>query len=192
MQYGIVYISGGARSGKSCHAENLALALHEQEKLRKLYYLASARIYDAEFGKRIAAHQSQRHSHFCTIEEDRYPSQSLQSLPDNSIVLWECVTTWLGNLWHDEHDFESLAQQEIKQVEAIVQSKKICLLIVSNELGMGIVATDPRVRAFVDAHGRLNQLLSHSSLESWFLTSGLALPLKQLGAVQVTPHPYQP
>lgn len=165
----VIYISGGQRSGKSGYAQRLARSLSDRP-----IYLATARHWDEEFERRIARHQADRGSEWTTIEEPRYLSQTQIA---GRVVLIDCVTLWLTNIYSDlEFDAEaSLREARREWQELLHHCKADTLIVVSNEIGMSLHAPDAGSRAFVDLQGWVNQYISATADEAYLMVSGRAL-----------------
>jgi adenosylcobinamide kinase/adenosylcobinamide-phosphate guanylyltransferase len=166
----IYYISGGARSGKSAYAQELALSLASNP-----IYLATARNWDADFDQRIKRHQNDRDERWENIEEEKYPAQSNFT---NRVVVLDCVTLWLTNFYVDtKYDIEaSLAQ--IKVAFDDMTKQEATFIIISNELGMGLQADTESGRKFTDLQGWANQYIAKKADKAIFMVSGLPLDLK--------------
>ncbi|MEH6402140.1 MAG: bifunctional adenosylcobinamide kinase/adenosylcobinamide-phosphate guanylyltransferase, partial [Sneathiella sp.] len=139
---------GGARSGKSAFAEDLAVKCG-----LKRFYLATGRAYDGEMEDRISKHQIDRGPEWTTIEQPVDIVQSLmQETASDRIILVDCLTLWITNLMMAEKDIE----QEIQKLTASLSQLKGPTLFVSNEVGQGIVPDNAMARAFRDHAGRLH------------------------------------
>ncbi|MFL0809189.1 MAG: bifunctional adenosylcobinamide kinase/adenosylcobinamide-phosphate guanylyltransferase [Agarilytica sp.] len=162
-------ILGGARSGKSRFAENKALALGASP-----YYIATATADDDEMGERISNHKISRGECWKTIEEPIYLGKLLHDLCDpNNVILIDCMTLWLSNCLH-----KNVFKEEKR---AFVESLKACsasVIIVSNEVGSGIVPLGKLSRDFVDESGWLNQELAVVSDQVTLVVAGLPMTLK--------------
>jgi adenosylcobinamide kinase/adenosylcobinamide-phosphate guanylyltransferase len=166
----ITFITGGQRSGKSRFAQQLA-----QERSESPVYLATARVWDEDFEKRIKRHQSDRGEQWTTIEEEKELSKS--DLSGKTVVL-DCITLWLTNIFSDnEYDIDrslSLAKEEW----AKFISREFTLIVVSNELGMGIHAENEVARKFADLQGWMNQHIAASADKAILMVSGIPVQLK--------------
>ena len=166
----IYYITGGARSGKSAYAQELALSLSENP-----VYLATARNWDADFDQRIKRHQSDRDERWENIEEEKYLAK-LNLI--NRVVVLDCVTLWLTNFYVDtKYDIEESLKQ-IKQAFNEMIKTEATFIIISNELGMGLHADTESGRKFTDLQGWTNQYIAKKADKAIFMVSGLALVLK--------------
>jgi len=147
-------VTGGARSGKSRYAVETAL------KFNKRIFLATAIAFDEGMRLRIAAHKAERAEKFATIEEPCDLADALLNIPDDTdVVLIDCMTVWIGNLMHrHEEDYDTAEQ--FPAVDAFQTTIKECpfnTIVVTNEVGDGIVPENKMARDFRDIAGRLNQ-----------------------------------
>ena len=166
----IYYISGGERSGKSSYAQKLA------EKLSSTpYYLATSRIWDKDFQKRVDRHISDRDERWTTIEEEKNLSKVI---PIKAVVVIDCVTLWLTNFFVDtKYDVTKslkLAKDEIENLQKIDAT----IIIISNEIGMGIHSEHESGRKFTELQGWTNQAIAKIADKATFMVSGLPLQLK--------------
>lgn len=170
----IIYVTGGARSGKSSFA--LQQALTYQQRI----FLATAEPFDDEMKQRIAKHQEERLEHFTTIEEPLHLEEALRSLPKEAdVVLLDCLTVWTGNLMHHlGSDNEAAIHAKIEQLLNVLRQPPCNIILVSNEVGMGIVPENRMARQFRDLAGTINQRVAAVATEAWLLCSGLPIRLK--------------
>lgn len=166
----IIYISGGRRSGKSEYAERLALA-----QTNTPVYIATSRIWDEEHDQRIKLHQERRDKSWQTLEEEKYLS-NIQL--NGRTALLDCVTLWITNFFEDHQYDASAALTAAMQEWDLFMQQDGTLIVVSNELGMGLHPVEKGSRDFVDIHGRLNQHIAAMAHEAYFIVSGLPLKLK--------------
>ena len=166
----ITLVLGGARSGKSAHAERLAA-----DASPRRVYIATAQALDDEMATRIADHKSRRDLSWRTVEAPLGLSDAIKAAatPDH-VVLVDCLTLWLSNLLLAEHDIEKEADGLI----ATVTDAAGPLILVSNEVGLGIVPDNALARAFRDHAGRLNQRIAEAADKVVFLAAGLPMVLK--------------
>jgi adenosylcobinamide kinase/adenosylcobinamide-phosphate guanylyltransferase len=177
------FILGGARSGKSRLAENIAKQA-ETEGLT-VCYLATAQAHDEEMNQRILQHQVERPQHWQLLESPVYLAEALeQALVVSDCVLVDCLTLWLSNCLCNENS-DTYAQQKSAFINFLklfisdrprYQSKKI--IFVSNEVGHGIVPMGELSRQFVDQAGWLHQELAELADQVDFVMAGLLLTLK--------------
>lgn len=174
----IIFITGGARSGKSAFAEKLALGFPAP-----LCYLATAQALDAEMDDRISKHRQRRGDVWSTLEEPLLLSETLSALGNKcNAVLVDCVTLWLTNMlfkYEDSGDrIEDLVLGEVRQLAGLLPSLSTPVILVSNELGMGIVPENKLGRIFRDIAGQANQLIAAAADEAWLVASGIPIRLK--------------
>lgn len=169
----VTFITGGARSGKSRLAERLA-----REYPLPLGYLATGEAGDGEMADRIARHRSRRGADWQTLEE---PLDLCGVLCGHDgyfgVVLVDCVTLWLTNLLL-KHESPEPVLAEVKNLTALFPTLQTPLLIVSNEVGMGIVPENRLARTFRDLAGEANELIAAAADEVYVTFSGLPLKLK--------------
>lgn len=171
MAQRIIYISGGARSGKSRYAQTLAETLSDHP-----IYLATARVMDEDFARRVARHRAARGEQWETLEE---PTRLSAHDLSGRVVLMDCVTLWLTNLY-DEHryDMDETLAAATEEWDRFIRQEGMTLIVVSNELGMGLHAATEGARHFVDLQGWVNQHIAATADEAYFMVSGLAMRLK--------------
>jgi len=176
-------VLGGARSGKSSHAERLAAGTQ-----REVIYIATAAAGDSEMQARIALHRAQRPAVWQTVEQPLMLGAAIAewSAPDR-VLLIDCLTVWLSNLLFSEEKIYPEVGQIIppqlfhQQRAAFLQALSDAagdVIMVSNEVGMGIVPQGAISRWFVDEAGRLNQAVAASCERAVFVAAGLPLMLK--------------
>jgi adenosylcobinamide kinase/adenosylcobinamide-phosphate guanylyltransferase len=172
----ITLILGGARSGKSHYAEQLAT-----DSAKSVIYIATAQAHDEEMAARIARHQQDRPEHWQTIEEPMHLAAvlAMHAQPNRCLVV-DCLTLWLSNILFDAEGNvqEALFKQQSQALLEIVTTLSGKVILVSNEVGQGIVPIDAMSRRFVDEAGRLHQQLAKRSDRVVFVTAGLAQVLK--------------
>lgn len=176
----IHFVTGGARSGKSQFAEDLSEMLSKTQQ-RQLVYVATATIHDDEMQQRIEQHRTRRDDNWRLVEEPLQLAQCLQELPEQSVVLIDCMTLWLTN-WLCSDSFSDFASQKQQFIELLAEKfsggNSCDCVIVSNEIGSGIVPMGELSRDFVDHAGWLNQALAKLADEASLVVAGLALKLK--------------
>ncbi|MBS4048725.1 MAG: bifunctional adenosylcobinamide kinase/adenosylcobinamide-phosphate guanylyltransferase [Alphaproteobacteria bacterium] len=166
----ITLLLGGARSGKSRLAEQLA-----EKRSGRLVYIATAEAWDDEMKARIAEHKSRRGDRWHCIEAPIAVAEVLRALPaDTGAVLVDCLTLWLSNLMHAGRDIAAETAGLLTAINAI----NFPVLLVSNEVGLGIVPDNKLARDFRDAQGRLNQAAAAAADHAIFMAAGLPLVLK--------------
>ncbi|MDN3671029.1 bifunctional adenosylcobinamide kinase/adenosylcobinamide-phosphate guanylyltransferase [Echinicola jeungdonensis] len=168
----IYYITGGERSGKSRHAQELAKQLSDSP-----HYLATSRIWDEDFKKRVDRHLADRDNSWTTIEEEKYLSKVEI---EGKVVVLDCVTLWLTNWFADSKNDLNLCLQSCKdELDQIFQNaQNTNLIIISNEIGMGLHAQTEVGRKFTELQGWINQYIAQKADKAIFMVSGLPLQLK--------------
>jgi adenosylcobinamide kinase/adenosylcobinamide-phosphate guanylyltransferase len=174
----IIYISGGTRSGKSAFAEKLAL-----EREAPLCYLATAQSLDSEMEERVARHALRRGPEWQTVEEPLLLGQALTRCDGvYGAILLDCLTLWLSNLLlADENpgrETEERILNEVRGLTGILRNMTTPVIIVSSEVGLGIVPEHRLGRLFRDIAGQANQLVAATAHEAWLVASGIPLRLK--------------
>lgn len=165
-----IFVLGGARSGKSAFAEGVV----RKTGLTR-HYVATGRAWDDEMRARIARHREDRGEGWQTHEEPLALVEQLTALdaPGN-VVLVDCLTLWVTNLMMEERDMAT----EIRRLAQHVSTAQAALVIVSNEVGLGIVPENRMARDFRDHAGRLHQAIAAEAAEVYFVAAGLPLKMK--------------
>lgn len=164
------FILGGARSGKSRVAQELA-----EGHAGRLCFIATAEAFDAEMTARIARHQADRGPRWRCVEAPLALTDALVANADgHGAILVDCLTVWLGNLMHHGHDIDAAANELVHRCRVL----SVPLVLVSNEIGQGIVPDNPMARAFRDHAGRMHQQIAAAADEVLFVTAGLVQRLK--------------
>ncbi|MET2826240.1 bifunctional adenosylcobinamide kinase/adenosylcobinamide-phosphate guanylyltransferase [Mesorhizobium shangrilense] len=165
----LTFLIGGARSGKSRHAEVLTTA-HPAPWT----YIATAQAYDDEMRERIALHRSRRGEGWATIDAPLDLAGAIETLPDGRPLLVDCLTLWLTNHMLAEHDVEA----ECRRLADVLSRPRGPWFVVSNEVGQGIVPDNALARRFRDAAGRLNQQVAAVAETVLLMVAGLPLKVK--------------
>ena len=166
----LIFITGGARSGKSRHAQELALQYSNHP-----VYVATARVWDEEFRQRIDRHRNERDERWTSMEEEK----QLSRLPlDGHVAVIDCVTLWITNFFSDLHaDIDACLAACRQEIDALA-TRDATLILISNEIGMGLHADTPAGRQFTDLQGWVNQYIAAKADEAIFMVSGIPLTLK--------------
>lgn len=168
----IVFVLGGARSGKSGFALGRAAA----EAGRKAY-VATAQAFDSEMEERIALHRKERPEEWETFEEPLQMPALLRKISHNyDVILLDCLTLWVSNLLLTDEGL--LERYSDDFLETLAGHNRSHLFIVSNEVGMGIVPDNPLSRKFRDSAGYLNQRVARVSDEVYLVAAGIPLKMK--------------
>ena len=165
----LIFIAGGARSGKSRKGEELAKSLAGSTKP---IFIATAEAVDDEMTSRIKKHQDDRGSAFELVEEPKNLSKVLKDLDSDATVLVDCLTLWLSN---------NMMGEGTDSNESVIQAaraRKGATIFISNEVGEGIVPMHPVSREFRDLSGIMNQEFARASDKVYFMKFGIAQELK--------------
>lgn len=165
-------ILGGARSGKSRLAEQIA-----KDSNLNVTYIATAQAFDREMQARIEHHQAQRPGHWTVIEEPLYLADCLIELDQpNQLILVDCLTLWMSNLlMHENAELQMQQCQKLLDILPILQAE---VILVSNETGLGVIPIGEISRKFVDESGRLHQQLGQIAEKVIFCVAGFPMMLK--------------
>lgn len=168
----MILITGGARSGKSRYAQELALRYSGHP-----LYVATARAWDDEFRQRIRMHQQDRDERWRSIEEQRH----LSRLPlEGEVAVIDCVTLWITNFFSDTRsDVNACLEVCRREIDELAKLDAL-LIFISNEIGMGMHADTEAGRKFTDLQGWINQYISEIADEVIFMVSGIPLTIKNV------------
>ncbi len=164
----LTLVLGGARAGKSAFAEGLTQAWERR------VYVATAVITDDEMAERIASHRARRGADWRTVEEPVELAAAVrrESAPGTCLLV-DCLTVWLGNLMHHGRDVDAACEALLASLAAAGP-----VVLVANEVGLGIVPDNAMARAFRDHAGRLNQAVARLAERVYFVSAGIPLTLK--------------
>jgi adenosylcobinamide kinase/adenosylcobinamide-phosphate guanylyltransferase len=165
----LTFVLGGARSGKSSHAEARVTALPAPWT-----YIATAQAFDDEMAERIARHRARREAGWETVDAPLDLAGALEAVTDGRPVLVDCLTLWLSNHMLADHDVEG----ESRRLADLLARPRGPWFVVSNEVGLGIVPDNALARRFRDAAGRLNQKVAAVADEVLFMAAGLPMRVK--------------
>jgi len=196
MNKQLILILGGVRAGKSTFAEQLA-----QERGGRVVYLATARVTDEEMRQRVAAHRRARPAAWRTVEASETAPQALREAASQAdVILLDCLTNLVANRMipsaHETYEDPPLAELQAKEadVAAVVEELLVAyragtasLIVVSNEVGLGVVPPYALGRAFRDALGRANAAVAAAADEVYWLVAGIATKIKGPSAVSASP-----
>ena len=178
----LVLILGGARSGKSSYAQRLAA-----ERSGRVIYIATAKALDAEMEARIAIHRSERPGHWQTVELPAHIGHDIQEfLHLAELVLLDCLTMLVTNLIleaspdeeePDEQAATQAVETEIESLSSAIKEGAADWIIVSNEVGLGLVPPYPLGRLFRDLLGRANKRLAQEADEVYWMVAGIPIPI---------------
>ena len=162
----IILITGGQRSGKSSHAERLAMSLSDNP-----VYVATAHVWDEEFRERVRRHQERRGPQWTNIEEEKYLSR--HDLTGRVAVI-DCVTLWLTNFFFESQDVDKTLQAVKEEFDRFT-ARDATYIFVTNEIGSGGISVDAVQRRFTDLQGWMNQYIASRADEVILMVSGIPL-----------------
>jgi len=169
----IILITGGCRSGKSRFALDYA-----NHHFSKKLYLATAGVLDEEMALRVENHRKARGPEWQTVEEPVAVVDRISEYGDKAeVILLDCLTLWLSNLLL-RRDNESKIMEEVERLTKTIKESPATLIVVTNEVGMGIVPADPLGRRFRDLSGMANQKMAEAADTVIFMVSGIPMFLK--------------
>ena len=176
MSKRLTLVLGGVRAGKSTYAQQLAA------KGGRVLFVATAEAGDADMQTRIEAHRESRPSNWDTLEEPVDLVEELTPLLDRyDTVLLDCLTLWVSNLLLRDQDTDSSRKDilaETRRLLDLYQSSNASWIVVSNEVGLGVVPPTKLGRIFADELGRVNQIVAVKADDVYFMAAGLTLKLK--------------
>lgn len=169
----LTLVLGGARAGKSTYAQRLA------DGGGRVLFVATAEARDADMSARILAHQANRPAEWGTLEEPLDLVSAMAPVVSGyDTVLLDCLTLWVSNLMLDDPDVDLPARTE--QLLELYREQDASWIVVSNEVGLGVVPATKLGRVYADELGRVNQIVAAEADEVWFMAAGLPLNLKAL------------
>ena len=171
----VTLVLGGARSGKSTHAEKLVTGTLYGGAPRPAVYVATAEAGDVEMATRIMAHRARRGGAWTTVEEPLKLAEAVETAAaSGQPILVDCLTLWLSNLMHAGADLDEASDDLVRALDDCA----VPVVMVSNEVGLGIVPETPLGRAFRDAQGRLNMRMAARADRVILMAAGLPLVMK--------------
>ena len=172
-----ILITGGARAGKSSFAQKLAA-----ESGGKVLFVATAEARDEDMRRRIEKHQKSRPSNWKTLES---PSEVAKAISQNGgeyeVIVIDCITMLVSNVMLAADDEETAESAVINEIEALIkamQTKPSAFIVVSNEVGLGIVPDNELSRNYRDLLGRANQLMAQYADEVYFMVAGIPVKIR--------------
>lgn len=178
----LILILGGARSGKSTFAQQVAMRLSDE-----VVYIATAQAFDDEMQQRIENHRKERPGSWTTIERSQKIAQLFEAQPPQApVVLLDCVTILTTNLLlgtsrdennPDEKAAAAAVEAEIAGLLDVIRQGEAVWIVVSNEVGLGLVPAYPLGRIYRDLLGRANQRLASAAEEVFFMVAGIPVPI---------------
>lgn len=168
------FITGGVRSGKSYFAEQLAASWKTE-----VVFLATAEAIDDDMAERISNHQKSRPPEWATIEEAIDINGALGGISPNAVVVVDCLTVWVGNLFHHGIPVADIELRARRLAERL-SSREGRAIVVSNEVGMGIHPESEMGRHYRDCLGRVNAIVAAASGSSIFMSAGRGVVLQDV------------
>lgn len=187
----LIYITGGAKSGKSKFSEDLLLKLNSGKQ--KNIYLATSLVFDEEMELKVELHRKRRENKWITVESYKNLEENLKKTYDGKYknnMLVDCLTNMVSNIIFEDtkinwdkptkNEMKLLDERVLKEVLELLEvvNKYDNVVIVSNELGMGIVPSYPLGRYFREIAGKMNQLVAERADEVYFVVSGIPVKIK--------------
>ncbi len=178
-QGSVTLVLGGVRSGKSRYAQQLA------EQSREVVFVATAKITDDEMGAKIERHRDDRPKEWLTVEEPLdLPKVLAQYEPDCEVIVVDCLTIFAANLLESEGENSDAIESRIGALCEALQAARCTIVLVSNEVGSGVVPPYPLGRRYRDLLGEINQRVARVADDVVLMVAGLPLALK--GHLEVT------
>ena len=175
---GFTFLTGGARSGKSA----LALALVSAHR-GPVTFIATAEARDEEMRARIATHRSERPLAWTTIEEPIALERAVACLDDNAAAVLDCLTLWVANLLEAGADDERICARA-NEVVSVLAARDAPAIVVSNEIGSGLVPMEQLSRRYRDLLGRVNAIFSLGASSAFLVVAGRAMVLAPIAELQ--------
>jgi adenosylcobinamide kinase/adenosylcobinamide-phosphate guanylyltransferase len=166
----ITLITGGIRSGKSRYALELA-----SQQAGPKCFIATAEALDEDMKLRIARHQQERGAEWTTREVPLYLNEALRQAPPSQYLVIDCLTLWVSNLLHYQLDPEA----ETRKLEEALKAAEMPVVLVTNEVGLGIIPDNPLARRYADALGRVNQKIAKLAGRVILMVSGIPTEIKE-------------
>lgn len=177
MEKEVILVLGGARSGKSAFAQRLA-----SERGERVLFVATGTAMDEEMRRRIDAHRRSRPESWLTLEAPRgVASEIREHAGEVDVVLLDCLTFLVANLMErsgEGDDMDAMEQEVVAELAQVMEQCPGTLIIVSNEVGMGLVPVYPSGRAYRDLLGRANQFVAERADTAYFMIAGIPQLLK--------------
>lgn len=169
---GLTFLVGGARSGKSSLAVRLAA-----ESRRAVVFVATSEARDEEMAARIEVHRGERPPEWSTVEAPLDLAGALAAAPQDACVVLDCLTLWTSNALEAGWSDEAVAEAA-EQVAGLAAARTATTVVVSNEVGLGVVPDTPLGRRYRDVHGRVNAIFATSAERACLVVAGRALELR--------------
>ena len=169
----LTLLTGGARSGKSALAARLGAAWSGG-----VTFVATAEALDDEMRERIARHRAARNASWATVEEPLEIEAVVEKAPAGDFVIVDCLTLWVSNLFMHGCDAATIEDRALSAAFA-ASARPAPTLVVTNEVGSGIVPVDPSTRAYRDTLGIVNMIFARAARRAFLVVAGRALPLTE-------------
>jgi len=171
-------VIGGCRSGKSSHALQLADRVGNARKI----FIATCIPRDVEMHQRVSKHQAERGAGWSAVETPIFISEAIKDIgPNADVLLVDCLTLWASNLMMEHADYDAskelLAAHTFRLIESL-QAAACPVILVTNEVGAGIVPDNPLARAFRDAAGQVNQRIAACADQVIWMVAGIPVKIK--------------
>ncbi|HQV56921.1 MAG TPA: bifunctional adenosylcobinamide kinase/adenosylcobinamide-phosphate guanylyltransferase [Ilumatobacteraceae bacterium] len=174
----ITFLIGGARSGKSTLAVRLGHE-HAQRERGRVTVIATAVAFDEDLRARIQRHRDERPA-WPTVEEPIDLAGAISSAPDDDLLIIDCLTVWVATMMHHDRMIDATA------VADALSRRAGPAVVISNEVGLGIVPDNELSRVYRDELGRVNQLIARTAQRTMLMLAGMALPLQSIDDVLAT------
>ncbi|MBW1835946.1 MAG: bifunctional adenosylcobinamide kinase/adenosylcobinamide-phosphate guanylyltransferase [Deltaproteobacteria bacterium] len=169
-----VFVIGGCRSGKSSHALKLAEQIYGNQKI----FIATCQPHDEEMKKRVARHQKERDPSWKTLESPvLVPQTIIANSHEENVILVDCLTLWVSNLMLAEKDMDEISEH-LQRLTQSIQKARCPVILVSNEVGTGIVPENRLARHFRDAVGFANQKVADCCDKVVWMVAGIPVKIK--------------
>ncbi len=170
----IVFVLGGARSGKTSYALNIGEGIPALQR----WYIATSVVCDEEMKKKVELHKRERGERWKSLEAPYKLEDAISQVGDRDVVvLVDCLTMWINNLMFAGESDRAI-QERFDGLLSVLSTSKGTVIVVSNEVGLGIVPMDASARRFRELVGYLNQGVARMAHEVFFLVAGIPLKLK--------------
>jgi adenosylcobinamide kinase/adenosylcobinamide-phosphate guanylyltransferase len=181
MKGKFILVLGGSRSGKSEYAEELA-----ERSGKRITYIATAAVHDDEMAERVKLHQERRPQNWLTVEAEKNVLDVLSQGGEGDAFLLDCATLWLTNLLLDQQNSKMIIAPSEKETQILEQVARLSetvengadLIVVSNEVGLGLIPEHPMGRVFRDLAGKANQLMASRADSVYLLVAGIPMEIK--------------
>jgi adenosylcobinamide kinase / adenosylcobinamide-phosphate guanylyltransferase len=176
----ITYLTGGARSGKSSLAVGMAQRMAQrtaQTAGSPVTFVATGQAFDDEMRDRIALHQAERPSEWETVEAPIELAVAIDAIPGGRVVIVDCLSLWVSNHMFAEHSDAEIERAGV-ELAGVLRRRKSLSIVVTNEVGLGIVPENALARRYRDVLGRVNATIATSADDAWLCVSGRVLRLE--------------